>query len=346
MLDIARLKRLKLTRRPLSQRFFGKLLGLNYRYLPGVEITFENVDLIPDRPVIYAMNHTDRYNYFPFQYTLWKSRDRFTAAWVKGKYYENRLLAAFMENMAQLPTVSRGYLITRDFLSTMGRTPTDHEYALLRDAVDACALGDSYRLPKPPDVPEKLLRKSRNPLGVPFEPGPEWHDDEETLAVPKEGDYAQYICALFHAMMARFTELNEEAIETGLDLLIFPQGTRSKRLLPGRVGIGQIALRLNVPIVPVGCNGSDKVYPGSSPFGKKGRIAYRFGEPLYESDWARFSVADAYAPFTAAAERDHAEAFQGISDLVTDRINDLLDPEYQCAPDAGVDASRGAGRFV
>ena len=51
-------------------------------------------------------------------------------------------------------------------------------------------------------------------------------------------------------MMGRFTELNEEAIAIGLDLLIFPQGTRAKRLLPGRVGIGQIALRLGVPIVP------------------------------------------------------------------------------------------------
>jgi 1-acyl-sn-glycerol-3-phosphate acyltransferase len=70
MLDLARLQRLKLSRRPLSQRFFGRLLGLNYNYLPGVSVEFENPEKIPDQPVIYAMNHTDRYNYFPFQYRL------------------------------------------------------------------------------------------------------------------------------------------------------------------------------------------------------------------------------------------------------------------------------------
>jgi 1-acyl-sn-glycerol-3-phosphate acyltransferase len=346
MLDVARLERLKLSRRPLSQRFFGRFLGLNYRYLPGVEIEFENVERIPDRPVIYAMNHTDRYNYFPFQYSLWKLRDRFTAAWVKGKYYENFLLAAFMENMAQLPTVSRGYLIICDFLSVMKRTPTDREYVMLREAVDACALGDEYHLPVPPDVPEKLLRKVRNPLGIAFDPGPEWDADVESSGGAKEGDYAQYICALFQAMMARFTELNEEAIAIGLDLLIFPQGTRSKRLLPGRVGIGQIALRLNVPIVPVGCNGSDEVYPTGSPFGKKGRIVYRIGEPLFEEDLEPFRFSEAYAPFSAAAERDHATSFQGLSDLVTNRIDTLLDSKYQRAVGAGIDATRGAQRFV
>ena len=63
MLDLARLDRLKLVRRPFSQRFFGQALAANYRWFPGVELDFENDDRIPDRPVIYAMNHTDRYNY-------------------------------------------------------------------------------------------------------------------------------------------------------------------------------------------------------------------------------------------------------------------------------------------
>ncbi|MBW1883780.1 MAG: 1-acyl-sn-glycerol-3-phosphate acyltransferase [Deltaproteobacteria bacterium] len=344
MLDLARLHRLKLVRRPFFQRLIGRLLGVNYGFLPGVEIVLENSDRIPDRPVIYAMNHTDRYNYFPFQYCLWKQFDRFTAAWVKGKYYENRFLAAFMESTAQLPTVSRGYLITRDFLSTMGRTPTDREYALLREVVDACALGDDYQLPKPPEVPEKLLRKARNPMGVAFDPLRA--ADPAGVGDSIGTDYAQYICELFRAMMARLTELNFEAIGIGLDLLIFPQGTRSRRLLPGRVGIGQIGLKLGIPIVPVGCNGSDRVYPGSSPFGGKGRIVYRFGEPIQDRDLAAFHIAEDFEPFSATAERDHASAFQGVSDLITQRIDALLDPEYRRASDAGTDATHGSGRFV
>jgi hypothetical protein len=332
MLDLARLERLKLVRRPLSQRFFGRLLGANYRWFPGIELLFEHDERVPDRPVFFAMNHTDRYNYFPFQYKLWKRFDRFTATWVKGKYYESRFLAAFMENMLQLPTVSRGYLITRDFVAVLGRTPTDQEYALLRTAVDARAVGEAGELPSPPNVPEMLFRKARNPFGIPYDPA--------------EADYADYICELFRAMMARFVELNSEAVGIGLDLLVFPQGTRSKRLLPGHSGLAQVALHLKIPIVPVGCNGSDKVYPGGSPFGKRGRIAYRFGEPIPYEELEPFHIHEPYAPFSAKAEREYAVQFKGVSDLVTDRIDALLDPEYQRDPDVVEGIEHGTRRFV
>jgi hypothetical protein len=33
------------------------------------------------------MNHTDRYNYWPFQYQLWKWQYPYTTVWAKGKYY-------------------------------------------------------------------------------------------------------------------------------------------------------------------------------------------------------------------------------------------------------------------
>jgi 1-acyl-sn-glycerol-3-phosphate acyltransferase len=332
MLDLKRLQRLRLVRYPISQRFFGQLLHVNYRWLPGVKLSLENADKIPDEPVIFAMNHTDRYNYFPFQYTLWKMFNRFTATWVKGKYYENRLLAQFMESMFQLPTVSRGYLITRDFVSVLGRTPTDQEYALLRLAVDERAVGEAGILPEPPDVPEMLLRKARNPLGVAYEPA--------------EADYADYICSLFREMMGRFVSLNREACEVGLDLLVFPQGTRSRRLLPAHIGIAQMALHLKVPIVPIGCNGSDVVYPGGSPFGKKGSICYRVGDPIHYAELEAFHIKEDYLPFSAVAERDFAEPFKAVAALVTDRIEPLLDPEYQRFREEEVEMPRSAERFL
>lgn len=333
MLDLPRLQRLKLTRRPVSQRFFGRLLHANYRYYPRVALELENEEKMPPSPVIFAMNHTDRYNYFPFQYLVWKRQGRFTAAWVKGKYYEDGLLARFMENMLQMPTVSRGYLITKDFQSVMNRTPTDQEYALLREAVDGRAVGLPTVVPEPPAVPEMLLRKARNPLGLAYD--------------PSKQDYADYIGDLFRAMMARFVELNEEARDLGLDLLIFPQGTRSIRLLPSHVGIAQIALHLRIPIVPVGCNGSDQVYPGASPFARRGAITYRIGDPISYEELAPFHVEEAFDPFTGAAERDHAEQFRGIAALITDRIDPLLDPPYQREPSAASEAeARSAERFV
>jgi 1-acyl-sn-glycerol-3-phosphate acyltransferase len=334
MLDLPRLERLKLVRRPVPQRFYARLLHMNYNWFSRVELSLENWDLIPTTPVIFAMNHTDRYNYFPFQYSLWRQLDRFTATWVKGKYYENTLLAQFMESMLQLPTVSRGYLITKDFQSAMGRTPTDQEYGLLRAYVDARAVGDAGVKPAPPEVPEMLLRKSRNPLGVRYDPA--------------EADYADYICKLFRKMMARFVGLNCEARDIGLDLLIFPQGTRSIRLLPSHIGIAQIALHLQIPIVPVGCSGSDLVYPGASPFAKRGRIAYRVGAPIPYEELAAFHIGDDHEPFSAVSERDHAAAFRGVADLVTSRIEPLLDPDYQRAksPEDDYDEGRGSDRFV
>ena len=170
MLDLPRLERLRLVRYPVSQRFFGCLLHANYRWWPGVRLALEDAERIPDEPVIFAMNHTDRYNYLPFQYLLWQAFDRFTATWVKGKYYENALLAQFMESMDQLPTVSRGYLITRDFVgvhgahadrpgstSCCGRRRCARGRRTRRDARAARGAGDA-------------ARKPRNPFGCRFDP--------------------------------------------------------------------------------------------------------------------------------------------------------------------------------
>ena len=143
MLDLPLLERISLVRRPLSQRLMGGLLAVNYHALPGVAIEVEGAERIPGTPVVFAMNHTDRYNYFPFQFYLWRRFDRFTATWVKGKYYESRFLARFMESMLQLPTVSRGYLIAKDFLAAIdsrGRPVADVEYGHISTA--SCILAN------------------------------------------------------------------------------------------------------------------------------------------------------------------------------------------------------------
>ncbi len=333
MLDLPLLERISLVRRPLSQRLMGGLLAVNYHGLPGVAIEVEHADRIPATPVVFAMNHTDRYNYFPFQFYLWRRFDRFTATWVKGKYYESRLLARFMESMFQLPTVSRGYLIAKDFLAAVGRRPTESEYALLREAVDARAIGQPGPLPAPPLVPAGLYVPGRNPLGLRFDAA--------------QGDYADYIRLLFDAMMARFVALNREAISIGLDLLVFPQGTRSRRLLPAHDGIAQMALHLRIPIVPVGCNGADLVYPGASPFARRGRIVYRIGDPIPYEELREFHIAEPYAPFSSEAERRYGDRFEAVASRVTDRIDALLDPEYRRAPELDArPAVRGVDRFV
>jgi len=283
--------------------------------------------------VLFAMNHTDRYNYFPFQVYMWSHHRRYTATWVKGKYYEHWFVAGFMEKTNQLPTVSRGYLISKDFALAAGRPPTAEEYEVLRRWVNAAGVGDASELaPAPGAVPDEIVGQARNVLGRAFD--------------PTKSDYAGYINEVFHVMMARFVAINEEATRLGLDLLIFPQGTRAKRLMKGHIGISQIALHLKIPVVPVGCNGSDRLYPGGSPWAKKGRVVYRIGEPIRYEDVPELHVAEDYEPFTPHAEERHAEVFERYAALVTERIDPLLDDEYRLGADAGDDATQGSDRFL
>ncbi|MEZ4253024.1 MAG: hypothetical protein R3B99_32855 [Polyangiales bacterium] len=111
MLDIPRLDRIRLEARPRWQRAVARgVLFPNYELVPArkVEIVFEGYEKVPKESVVFAMNHTDRFNYWPFQYQLWRDHRRFTATWVKGKYYENPIVGKFMEMTNNLPTVSRG----------------------------------------------------------------------------------------------------------------------------------------------------------------------------------------------------------------------------------------------
>lgn len=325
MLDLHRMNQIRLSRWPKAQSFIAlAMLKPNYELPPRVRIELEGLERLPSEPVIFAMNHTDRYNYWPFQYALRKELKRFTATWVKGKYYQNAFVGKFMELTNNIPTVSRGYLISRDFIDTVGRPPSEEEYAALRRLVE----GDGAPAE---GAPRELFERPREMLGRPFDPSRE--------------SYAEAVSTLFRAMMARFVALNVEAFDVGLDVLVFPEGTRSKRLSRGHIGLAQIALHTGRPIVPVGCSGSDHCYPGGSPVARKGHIVYRLGEPITAAELSAYQPAEPFVPFTPEAERDHRERFQALVDLVMDRIDPLLDEPYRRETGES-DGTRGVSRFV
>ena len=70
MLDLARLQRIHLRSRPLGQLLVAELgLRVDYAFPRRTEIVVEGIENLPqDRTVFLAMNHTDRYNYWPLQY--------------------------------------------------------------------------------------------------------------------------------------------------------------------------------------------------------------------------------------------------------------------------------------
>ena len=148
-------------------------------------------------------------------------------------------------------------------------------------------------------------------------------------------------------MMREVMRLNEHAVrELGLNLLVFPEGTRSVRLGGGHTGLVEVSQHLGLPIVPVGCNGSDRVYPGNSPFASGGDIVYRVGRPLTVDDpaIAAHRITDGSVPFSLAMKRKHGPALRAVTDVVMARILALLDPRHHPDPDAA--GADGASRFV
>ena len=293
----------------------AEILRLDYRFPRRTEIVLEGTEhLAPGRSYILAMNHTDRYNYWPFQYQLYRQGIGFTATWVKGKYYENKFVGAFLDSMNNIPLPSRGYVITTRFRDAAGRVPTNEEYRELRGLAD----------------------------GSVEEAGPALES-----AIGDMKAFLRDFADVFDRMIEQVVRLNRQALDFGQHLLVFPQGTRSVRLSRGHIGVAQVAQHMGVDIVPVGCNGSNRVYPGNNPFANGGRIVYRIGEPLPLDgpELARFRVTEPFRPFTLEAGA-HRDAFQGMTDVVMDRINALLDPEYQYAAEQESDGVQGLDRFI
>jgi 1-acyl-sn-glycerol-3-phosphate acyltransferase len=323
VLTLERIRRIQLTDRPLAQRVLAALLlNLDYRFPRRTEIVVEGLEHVLDTgPCFLAMNHTDRYNYWPFQCHLHLS-GRYTATWVKGKYYDSALTGGFMDLMSQIPLASRGYVIATAWKQAgTGRLDGD-TYRVLRDVVDGKA-----------PVEAALDRGGAT---------------AEFVRAHGGQGFAEHMQARFGALMDEVMRLNQQAFDVGLYVLVFPQGTRSIRLSKGHTGLMQVAQHLGVPIVPIGCSGSDKVYPGDLPFAKGGRIVYRCGAPLHLDgpELGAHRVTTPFRPLTRAATAAHGEAFQAATDVVMDRIEQLVDPEYRYAEDRASDGVSGVDRFV
>jgi long-chain acyl-CoA synthetase len=73
-----------------------------------------------------------------------------------------------------------------------------------------------------------------------------------------------------------------ELLGEGFSVLIFPEGQRTEHgeINAFRPGIGMIASRLGVPIVPVRLEGAERVLHRSARMASRGRVTVRFGAPL------------------------------------------------------------------
>jgi 1-acyl-sn-glycerol-3-phosphate acyltransferase len=270
--------------------------------------------------VFFALNHTDRFNYWPFQYAMYRYGGfRYTTAWVKAKYYENRILAFFLDITGNIPVPSRGYLISAHFCKATGHSPKQEQYRLLRELVDGRLSLEEVR-----DGQSESIRSFL----------------EDGYAAYPGASFVEGFNAHWDQMMAEVVALTRRALqECELNVIIFPQGTRSTRLSQGHTGLAQVAQHLGTPIIPVGCSGSDRLYPGNLPFSRGGRVVYRIGQPL-EADGPEFAslrVPPEAMPLTMQAKLQYGDRYRAITQVVMSRTNELLDPEYQFPTDRCAD---------
>ena len=307
MIDIDYLKKIKLVPSPMGQRIIAALLLFpNYRIFANVDIQIENIEHIPrDENVIFAMNHTDRFNYWPFQYKLWSMKCfSYTTVWVKGKYYRNALLAKGLDLCNLIPVPSMGYLIEEFYRKKFKQRLDKNVYRAIKDIIDGKYESiDAY--------PRKAA-EALNALGEQF---------------------VDFVRGYYDLIMERVAELSRTALaEKRLNLIIFPEGTRGAQLGEGRTGVAQLALSTGKKIIPVGCNNSDQLYTGSLPFAKSGRIVYRVGEPLsLDNQLREFAIDEPFKLFSKESQRKHKRQFEEVTRIVMENINKLLDEKYRHA---------------
>ena len=104
----------------------------------------------------------------------------------------------------------------------------------------------------------------------------------------------------------RLTTISQclDRLSQGCSLGIFPEGARNQNpfmLKRGRRGVGEIALRSQAPVVPVGIDFPSRVQQGKIP--RFGKIIFRFGEPLYFQQeiaaWQEANLDDQLKSYTA-----------------------------------------------
>ncbi len=86
-----------------------------------------------------------------------------------------------------------------------------------------------------------------------------------------------------------------DRLQRGNILLVFPEGTRTRDGTVGRMkaGIGMLAERAAVPIVPVLIEGAYKVWPKRALIPRLGRIRLVFGKPMRPETIAGDDIRDA-----------------------------------------------------
>jgi 1-acyl-sn-glycerol-3-phosphate acyltransferase len=87
-----------------------------------------------------------------------------------------------------------------------------------------------------------------------------------------------------------FVRTAGELLREGSTVIIFPEGTRSRDDRLGRFHSGafKLAVEYGVPVVPMCINGTGRVFPKGSRFGRRASVRVSLLEPVRPEDFSRF----------------------------------------------------------
>lgn len=302
-------------------------LRWDYLFPKKTTIIIDGLEHLPrDRGVIFAMNHSNAFDYLPFMYGLYRAHQADPlrgalglTAWIKAKYFDEPLLARLLNYLNMIPLPSRGYLLARNYQDTIGRRLDNEAYRLLRMFIDGECDQAAFLARASSDL-QRLVTNA--------------HGDFD----PEQQTYPAFIEARYNDMLAQVTRLSQQALEQRFYLFVYPEGVIGPHLQTGRLGLAQFALKSGATIIPVGANGLETVYPKLRPFSRNGRAHYRLGRPLsIHNELAPFAITEPFVPFTRAAQDRFGSQFQAATDLIMGRINELLDPPYRYRPGMATD---------
>jgi 1-acyl-sn-glycerol-3-phosphate acyltransferase len=106
-------------------------------------------------------------------------------------------------------------------------------------------------------------------------------------------------------------------LQRGMNVMIFPEGTRSRdgQLLPFKAGAFKLALDAGVPILPIAISGSAQGMPKGSPWVRPARLVVRILDPVPTAG---------LVPPGAGGSREEVRALTRLRDDVRDRIAGAL----------------------
>jgi 1-acyl-sn-glycerol-3-phosphate acyltransferase len=91
-------------------------------------------------------------------------------------------------------------------------------------------------------------------------------------------------------------------LRDGYNVLLYPQGTRSRGQLDGfRNGVGRLCCATDVPLIPIHVGGTSLLMPKGRGLERRGRTTVQFGRPLFPGE------GEAPAEFTRRASEAIAE---------------------------------------